>query len=92
MTVTVSEKNGSVSKENEQEEDIMDFVGGEGPWQRWLFVIIITCSIPDAGHNFAMSFLAPNLDHWCSRPPDFNVSIEEWKAVALPPNDKHCSR
>lgn len=92
MTITSTEK-GSISKDNEQEEDIMDFVGGEGPWQRWLFVIIITCSIPDAGHNFAMSFLAPNLDHWCARTPSFiNVSVEEWKAVALPPDDKHCSR
>ncbi|GFU28687.1 hypothetical protein NPIL_203211 [Nephila pilipes] len=70
----------------------MDFVGGEGRWQRWIFVVILMCSVPDAGHNFAMSFLAPNLDHWCARPPHLNVSVEEWKAIALPPNDKHCSR
>ncbi|CAL1299081.1 unnamed protein product [Larinioides sclopetarius] len=78
--------------DKEQIGDIMDLVGGDGPWQRWIFVVILLCSVPDGNHNMVMSFFAPNLDHWCARPPDVNISIEEWKTLAIPPNDQHCSR
>ncbi|GIY89893.1 organic cation transporter protein [Caerostris extrusa] len=52
----------------------------------------IVCCFPDSSHNMVMSFYAPNLDHWCSRPADVNVSVEEWKTIALPPDDQSCSR
>ncbi|XP_035226184.1 organic cation transporter protein-like isoform X2 [Stegodyphus dumicola] len=80
--------NRTVSKKS----DILDVVGGNGPWQRRIFLIILLFVIPDATHNFSISFLAPNLDHWCARPSGVNISVEEWKRIALPPNDYHCSK
>ncbi|GIY86475.1 organic cation transporter protein, partial [Caerostris extrusa] len=75
-----------------KKEDVMDLVKGEGPWQRRILVLIIICSIPLASHNLAMSFFAPNIDHWCARPPGSNLSVEEWKRIALPPDDYKCYR
>ncbi|KAF8778450.1 organic cation transporter protein-like [Argiope bruennichi] len=93
MTVlSDAEKKGQADQNNEKEEDLMDLVGGDGPWQRWLFLVILLCPIPDAAHNMSMSFFAPNIDYWCQRPPDLNISVEEWKTLALPADDQHCSR
>ncbi|GBM57804.1 Organic cation transporter protein [Araneus ventricosus] len=92
MTASDEERNDSSVTKNEKEEDIMDLVGGDGPWQRWIFMVTLLCCVPDGNHNMVMSFFAPNLDHWCARPPDVNISIKEWKTIALPPNDQHCSR
>ncbi|GBN08608.1 Solute carrier family 22 member 7 [Araneus ventricosus] len=86
------DKNDFSSEKPEEEEDLMDLTGGEGPWQRWIFVVAVLCSFSAASHNMAMSFFAPNLDHWCSRPPGINVSVKEWKAIAIPPDNTHCSR
>ncbi|KFM64973.1 Organic cation transporter protein, partial [Stegodyphus mimosarum] len=80
--------NGTASKKS----DILDVVGGNGPWQRRIFLVILFFAIPSATHNLSISFLAPNLDHWCARPSGVNISVEEWKRIALPPNDYHCSR
>ncbi|GBM57807.1 Organic cation transporter protein [Araneus ventricosus] len=87
-----AEKKGQTDHKDEKEEDLMDLVGGDGPWQRWLFLVILLCPIPDASHNMSMSFFAPNIDYWCAQPPNINISIEQWKAVALPAEDQHCSR
>ncbi|KAF8778842.1 Organic cation transporter protein like [Argiope bruennichi] len=87
-----AEKTAPSSKKPEKQEDLMDLAGGEGPWQRWIFVVAVLCALPDASHNMAMTFFAPSLDHWCSRPPEVNVTMKEWKAVAIPPDDAHCSR
>lgn len=91
MATSDVEKNVEPSETSEK-EDIMNLVGGEGPWQRWAFVMVLICCIPDGCHNMAMSFYAPNIDHWCARPPDINVSVQEWKNTAVPPGDQHCSR
>ncbi|CAL1275452.1 unnamed protein product [Larinioides sclopetarius] len=85
-------ENGFSAKKSETEEDLMDLVGGEGPWQRWIFVMAALSIFPDASQNMAMAFFAPNLDHWCSRPSDVNVSVQEWKATGIPADDMHCSR
>ncbi|GFT66285.1 organic cation transporter protein [Nephila pilipes] len=85
-------KKNVVSSETNEEEDLMNLVGGDGPWQRWIFVAIILCSVPDGCHNMAMTFYAPNIEHWCARPAYINMSVQEWKYKALPPDDQHCSR
>ncbi|CAL1299082.1 unnamed protein product [Larinioides sclopetarius] len=87
-----AEKKGQTDHKDENEEDLMDLVGGDGPWQRWIFLVILLCPIPDASHNMSMSFFAPNIDYWCARPADINISVEQWKAIALPPEDQHCSK
>ncbi|XP_067119554.1 organic cation/carnitine transporter 2-like [Centruroides vittatus] len=36
------------------------------------------------GH-WGMAFLAPNVDHWCAKPPEFsNMSTDEWKNYSIP--------
>ncbi|KAG8185674.1 hypothetical protein JTE90_008944 [Oedothorax gibbosus] len=76
-----------------KKSDILDLVGGDGPWQRRVFAVIFCCAIPLACHNMGMSFLAPNVDHWCARTPEFaNLSVKEWRIIGLPPNDNKCSR
>ncbi|PRD36345.1 UNVERIFIED_CONTAM: hypothetical protein NCL1_08962 [Trichonephila clavipes] len=92
MTTSSAEKHDSTSATIQKEEDVMDLVKGEGPWQRWMFVIIFFYAIPDGSHNMVMAFFTPEIDHWCARPLDVNISLEEWKTIALPPNDKQCSR
>ncbi|CAL1275448.1 unnamed protein product [Larinioides sclopetarius] len=93
MVAHDAEKNGfSAKKCSEGEEDLMDLVGGEGPWQRWIFVVGLLSALPDASHNLAMAFFAPSVDHWCSRPLDVNLSVQEWKVTGIPPEDKHCSK
>ncbi|GFR14420.1 uncharacterized protein TNCT_530681 [Trichonephila clavata] len=91
MATSDIERNTATSESGEK-EDLMNLVGGDGPWQRWIFVVVVLCSIPDGCHNMAMSFYAPNIDHWCARPTDLNLSVQEWKDAALPPDDQHCSR
>ncbi|XP_055945527.1 organic cation transporter protein-like isoform X1 [Argiope bruennichi] len=73
-------------------EDLMNLVRGEGPWQRRILLVCIGIFIPFSCHNLAMTFFAPNLDYWCARPPNSSLTVEEWKEMALPPNDKQCSR
>lgn len=83
--------NGTLSRKKKC--DIFDLVGGDGPWQRRIFLVIFFVTIPTATHNLAMTFMAPNIDHWCARPPDAaNLSVEQWKSIAIPIEDQHCSR
>ncbi|CAL1299090.1 unnamed protein product [Larinioides sclopetarius] len=87
-----AEKNSQTEHTNEKADDLMDLVGGNGSWQKWIFLVILLCTVSDANQNMSMSFYAPNIDHWCARPSDINISVEQWKAVALPPDDQHCSK
>ena len=77
----------------EQKLDIMDVTGGDGPWQRSILVFVFLLHAITAFHVFSMSFLAPNLDHWCARPPELgNFSVEQWRSIVMPPEDQRCSR
>ncbi|KAG8185669.1 hypothetical protein JTE90_008939 [Oedothorax gibbosus] len=73
-------------------DDIFDLVGGDGLWQRCIFLVVLFIAIPSATHNLGMSFMAPNLDHWCARPEGSNWTVREWKELALPESDRKCSR
>ncbi|XP_054718179.1 organic cation transporter protein-like [Uloborus diversus] len=91
MTAEI-EKEQPPKEQSRQNGDILDLVGGDGPWQRRIFLVILFCAIPSATHNLSMSFLAPNLDHWCARPAGSNLTVEQWKIIGLPPDDQQCSR
>ncbi|GBM87585.1 Solute carrier family 22 member 5 [Araneus ventricosus] len=80
------------SETSHKQKDLMDLVKGNGPWQWLAFSVILVCNIPDGGYNMSLTFMAPNVDHWCARPPDSNISVKEWKETALPSNDTQCSR
>ncbi|GIY10293.1 organic cation transporter protein [Caerostris extrusa] len=80
-----AEKNGSGGVEVAQE--FTDIIGGHGRYQMAIFIFCFFCSAPHCFHNLIMTFFAPNVDHWCARPPEIlaaNISVEEWKNRSLP--------
>ncbi|GIY45752.1 organic cation transporter protein [Caerostris darwini] len=62
-----AEKNGSGGVEVAQE--FTDIIGGHGRYQMAIFIFCFFCSAPHCFHNLIMTFFAPNVDHWCARPP-----------------------
>ncbi|GBM96463.1 Solute carrier family 22 member 5 [Araneus ventricosus] len=87
-----AERNVSCLEARHRQKDLMDLVKGNGPWQWSILIVALLCAIPDGSNNFSMTFIAPNVDHWCSRPPGTNISVQYWEEFALPPDDKQCSR
>ncbi|XP_013792216.1 solute carrier family 22 member 5-like, partial [Limulus polyphemus] len=87
-------------EEIEEVKEITDVIGGYGPWQRRIFIMFVLASFVPAWHNLVITFFAPNIDHWCSRPPSFsNLTVEQWKNNSIPiekDNGKifhsHCER
>lgn len=70
----------------EPQLEISDIIGGYGPWQRDIFVLLFLASIPSAWHNLQMTFMAPTgVEYWCARPDHLNVSVEEWLNFSAPP-------
>lgn len=68
--------------------EISDIIGGYGPWQRDIFVLLFLASIPSAWHNLQMTFMAPSgVEFWCARPPHLNVTVEEWRNFSAPPEN-----
>ncbi|GBM74199.1 hypothetical protein AVEN_104819-1 [Araneus ventricosus] len=87
---------GNLGKKSKEEppqtnDVILDIIGHDGLWQRWIFLWMLLAAMTVSWHYMPMSFYAPNLDYWCSRPDDSNRTVDEWKNVALP-EDKRCSR
>lgn len=65
--------------------DVKDVIGEWGKLQLWLMVALIFINLPAAWNNLGMPFMAPNIDHWCSRPLQFsNISTEQWKNFTIP--------
>ncbi|GBN50585.1 hypothetical protein AVEN_182442-1 [Araneus ventricosus] len=87
-----TEGNVSCFEDRHRQKDLMDLVKGNGPWQWSILIVALLCAIPDGSNNFSMTFIAPNVDHWCSRSPGTNISVQYWKEFVLPPDDKQCSR
>ncbi|XP_042898837.1 organic cation transporter protein [Parasteatoda tepidariorum] len=77
---------------NKKKNDILDLFPKNGHWQRKIFIITFITAIPVALQNLSISFFAPNLDHWCSRPIGTNITVEKWKLDVLPLHDQKCSR
>ncbi|CAL1273866.1 unnamed protein product [Larinioides sclopetarius] len=94
MTADIEKEPPQPSKEDgpEKKLDIFDIVGGDGLWQRGIFLLVLFFSIPAGTHNLVMSFFAPNMDYWCARPEGSNWTVDEWKSIGLPADDKQCSR
>lgn len=82
---TISDADFAESSVPDQIE-ISDIIGGYGPWQRDIFVLLFLASIPSAWHNLQMTFMAPSgVEFWCARPEHLNVSVDEWKNLSAPP-------
>ncbi|CAL1262989.1 unnamed protein product, partial [Larinioides sclopetarius] len=81
----------STEESSEKEPDIFDVVGSDGLWQRLMFSWKFCFAIPTAFHYMVMTFLAPDIDYWCSKPAAVNWTLNEWKIRGLT-EDKHCYR
>lgn len=46
-------------------KDLFDVVGNYGPWQRNVFIVFFCLNCIGMWHNFAITFLAPNLQYKC---------------------------
>lgn len=68
--------------------EVSDLIGGYGPWQRNIFVLLFLASIPSAWHNLQMTFMAPRgVEFWCAPPSNLKVSHEEWINKSAPPEE-----
>lgn len=81
-----SSSSSSASPIPEECVEVSDLIGGYGPWQRDIFVLLFLASIPSAWHNLQMTFMAPQgIDFWCARPSHLNVTAHEWRNLSAPP-------
>ncbi|GIY44168.1 organic cation transporter protein [Caerostris extrusa] len=68
-------------------KEYTDIIGGHGRYQFAIFMFTFFCSAAHCLHDFTMTFFAPNMDHWCARPPqvlEANISVELWKNISIP--------
>ncbi|GFQ80546.1 organic cation transporter protein [Trichonephila clavata] len=87
--MTASQKNGGPHENGgvERVEEFTDIIGDNGRYQIGIFIFCFFCSMPHCFHNLIMTFFAPNIDHWCARPPEIlaaNISLEQWKNMSIP--------
>ncbi|XP_054718439.1 organic cation transporter protein-like isoform X2 [Uloborus diversus] len=82
-------KKESGFKPDEENLEVSNVIGGYGPWQRDIFVLLFLASIPSAWHNLQMTFMAPSgVEFWCARPDHLlQVEVEEWRNFSAPPPD-----
>ncbi|GFY63791.1 hypothetical protein TNIN_285521 [Trichonephila inaurata madagascariensis] len=87
----------AVSQKSEENgfKEYTDIIGGSGWFQIVICIFCFFCAAAHCLHDFTMTFFAPNMDHWCARPPEVlreNVSVEEWKKLSIPLWDLVCDR
>ncbi|GFT87336.1 solute carrier family 22 member 6 [Nephila pilipes] len=54
--------------------EFYDIVGSFGPWQRRLFLVLLSINVLGIWQNFSINFLAPNMDFHCSEPPNLQIN------------------
>jgi hypothetical protein len=60
-------------------------VGDFGLWQMKVAGLASVAAVFTAWSTLSIAFLAPTVDHWCAKPPQFaNLSDLEWKEMAIP--------
>ncbi|XP_037291743.2 solute carrier family 22 member 6-B [Rhipicephalus microplus] len=65
--------------------EVTDLIGGSGNYQNMLLLLAMYRGMMLAINNLCASFLFPDVDHWCARPPDYaEWSVEDWKRAAIP--------
>ncbi|XP_022237076.1 organic cation transporter protein-like [Limulus polyphemus] len=86
-----SEKNQEFgNRPNSEVREITDIVGSHGPWQTKVFILAFLLSFPNVWHALVVTFLAPNMDHWCSRTSEYkNLTVSQWKNLTIPLNDNN---
>ncbi|XP_077492469.1 solute carrier family 22 member 6-like [Amblyomma americanum] len=57
---------------------------GYGNFQRGVLVFAVLTVWVMHAHTLAFPLISSDLDHWCKRPADLNISTETWKDLAIP--------
>lgn len=71
--------------EKERAQDLTDVIGHFGPFQWPVLAFAMAADMLLTFHNFMVTALALKVDHWCSRPTQFqNLSVDQWKELAIP--------
>ncbi|CAN7939731.1 unnamed protein product [Ixodes hexagonus] len=67
--------------------DIVDILGKFGTYHALTVFLVVLRAFPTAWTNMLTPMIAPDMGHWCARPPDpgwANLSADEWKSLAIP--------
>ncbi|GFQ82023.1 organic cation transporter protein [Trichonephila clavata] len=62
--------------------EFYDIVGSFGPWQRRLFLILLSVNVMGIWQNFSITFLAPNMDFHCIEPLQLQTNESEMVFVS----------
>ncbi|XP_023213042.1 solute carrier family 22 member 4-like isoform X1 [Centruroides sculpturatus] len=74
-----------INSERVKEEDIIDIIGHWGKWQLFLMILMIYMNIPNECSMFAITFMAPKINYWCTTPLNSsNTTTEKWKNFTIP--------
>ncbi|KAH7940221.1 solute carrier family 22 member 13 [Rhipicephalus sanguineus] len=69
---------------------------GHGKFQRRLLLLCTLATFLVTTNTYLNRLVFRDVDHWCKRPPDANMSVLEWRNVAIPLEAdgrySHCSR
>lgn len=72
-------------EEDEDIKDLTDVIGHYGKWQKIIFAFMFFIGFPAAWNNLVLTFIAPDIDHWCARTPEYrNMSVKDWKNWTIP--------
>jgi hypothetical protein len=63
------------SSDDEEVAHVSDIVGSWGQWQRNIFIFFFIGAMCSCWHSLGLSFYAPNIDFWCSKPESYQVSF-----------------
>ncbi|KAL3244260.1 hypothetical protein MRX96_018884 [Rhipicephalus microplus] len=57
---------------------------GYGAFQKRLFILLILASFSVICQTSIATHVFGDVDHWCKRPRGLNISLAEWKNIAIP--------
>ncbi|KAK8784598.1 hypothetical protein V5799_009034 [Amblyomma americanum] len=60
---------------------------GYGNFQKGMLIFAVLTVWVMHAHTLAFPLISSDLDHWCKRPRDVNISAEAWKSMAIPVED-----
>lgn len=84
MDPNIEEGQSPVVMDEDKTSEVTDVIGGSGKWQMFIFGIVFASKFLGAYHNFAGTFTAPKIAHWCAQPregPWSTLQEDEWKNV-----------
>nr|CAD7587852.1 unnamed protein product [Timema genevievae] len=83
VKTTLKDSFGSTAEEEEEDDPVSQAVGEFGRWQLQLTFLLSLFNVPCTFHIFAVTFQAPVVDFWCTRPPGFTeMDVPTWRNMS----------